>query len=102
MGRHNLQAGRKDAVVDEVVARVEELFKLLPGSLYYGEAGNVVTARRFAWYVLYMRWQYSYPQIADRFGGYDHTTIRAGVLAISDSLKHDREVQRAAAAAGAL
>ncbi len=76
-----------------LVCLAVDAFALRPGELFWGESlGNIVTARRFAWYVLYMRWRYSYPELAERWG-YDQSTIRDGVLAMCDCLKFDRDLQ---------
>lgn len=84
----------------EVAEQVEELFGLTKSAtLFANQTGNVVSARRLAWYVLYVRWNFGYSQL-EKIWGYDHTTIREGVIAICDSLKHDRDLQQKARVLG--
>ncbi len=100
MGQHQLAAVRRDEVVSDVARQTEALFSLPEGSTFYGDAmGNVVMARRLAWYVLCMRWRYSYPQLSQRWG-YDQSSIRTGVLAICDELKISADLREKAKALG--
>ncbi len=97
MGRHQLAAVRQsDEIALDVARKSEQLFGLLESATFFSDnTGNVVMARRLAWYVLYMRWRYSYPQIAAVWN-HDQSTVRAGVLVICDELKFDRELQQKA------
>jgi chromosomal replication initiation ATPase DnaA len=101
MGQHQLAAVRQtDQIALEVARKAEELFGLLESETFFGtNTGNVVMARRLAWYVLFIRWRYSYPQIGAVWN-HDQSTVRAGVLVICDELKFDRELQQKAKALG--
>ncbi len=100
MGQHQMAARSGDTIVLEVAGKAEELFGLPDGATFFSSnTGNIVMARRLAWYALYMRWRYSYPQIAACWN-HDHTTVRSGVLAVCDQLKHDADLQRKAKALG--
>jgi len=99
MGQHML-ALIGDAIAADVAQKVEELFSLASGSVLFADnTGNVVMARRLAWYVLYVRWRYSYPQLS-RIWNFDQSTIRTGVLSIADDLKHNRQLQQRAKVLG--
>lgn len=93
-------AAAKPRRVDEVVAQVAEAFGMKPDRLLERtHAGDVVTARRFAWYVLVVRWNHSQAEIG-KLMGYDSTTVRTGVMAMAESLKTDRDLQSKARAFG--
>lgn len=71
------------------------------GSLFDGmnRAGNVVVARSFFWYVMYLRWSYSTPELG-ALTRFNHGTIRDGIMNIAEQLKTDRDLQQKAKVLG--
>jgi len=53
---------------------------------------NLTMPRHICWYLLRKHRGMSYPQIADFFGGKDHTTVIHGVNRITALLKNDPEI----------
>lgn len=55
---------------------------------------NLTMPRHICWYLLRKQRSLSYPQIAEYFGGKDHTTVMHGVNRITALLKNDPEILR--------
>jgi chromosomal replication initiation ATPase DnaA len=94
MRSHKVAVRNNSRLADEIAEQVRTLFEIEASEMFNAQnlAGNVVIARWFFWYVLHVRWNYSYPELS-ALCGFDDSTVRHGVLGLAEQLKTDRELQ---------
>lgn len=93
-----IRARKNSQLADETAAQVAELFGLENISLMFdatNRIGKYVVARSLFWHVMSLRWKYSGPELM-ALSGFHHTTIREAILATSEQLKTDRDLQQKA------
>lgn len=96
------KARQSSELADDVAKQVRGLFEIeAPHLLFDGanRAGNAVVGRSLFWYVMYLRWSYSTPEL-EALTGFNHATIRAGIMSIAEMLKTDRDLQQKAKVLG--
>jgi len=82
-----------DLTPDAILKIVALQFEVKSGDLKADKrTRNLTMPRHICWYLLRKHRGMSYPQIAEYFGGKDHTTVIHGVNRITALLKNDPEI----------
>ena len=87
-------APEKQITADAVVKAVVEMYKLKLDDFYSkNRSKNIVYPRQIAMYLCRELTGMSFPQIANKFGGRDHTTVMHAYKKIIDDLKTKKNLQ---------
>lgn len=89
----------KQTTVEDIQRAACEYFNIRLGELKSHRRHRAVSfPRMVAMYVCRQRLKLSYPELGDRFGGKDHTTVMSAVKKISGLVDKDEQVRTAIAA----
>lgn len=93
--RGTLQGSDRPPTIDEIMHRVSDYMGIKIADMKgLRRTQDIVRARHVAWWLCRELTERSYPQIAQKFGGRDHTTIIAGRQRIDDVRKIDPKLAR--------
>lgn len=89
-----VEAPQKQITVDAIVKAVTELHKVKLEDFYSKKRSkNIAFPRQIAMYLCRELTGMSFPQIAEKFGGRDHTTVMHGYKKITDTMPTDKNLQ---------
>ncbi|MDO4178737.1 MAG: chromosomal replication initiator protein DnaA [Phascolarctobacterium sp.] len=89
-----IEATQKQITVDAIVKAVTEFYKLRLEDFYSKKRSkNIAYPRQIAMYLCRELTGMSFPQIAEKFGGRDHTTVMHGYKKIFEALTIDKSLQ---------
>lgn len=89
-----VESPQKQITADAIVKIVTELHKLKLEDFYSKKRSkNIAYPRQIAMYLCRELTGMSFPQIAEKFGGRDHTTVMHGYNKIADALTNDKNLQ---------
>ncbi len=81
---------QSDVTVDDVIGAVADHFKIKPQDIKSERRmQSIALPRQIAMYIARTKLNYSYPELGEKFGGKDHSTIIHGVRKIEEKIKKD-------------
>lgn len=85
---------RRSMAIDDVVEKVAQFFNIDPASIYEKtRRKEVVKPRQLIMYILREDFAVSYPNIGQKLGGRDHTTVIHSCEKIKNELKNSAELE---------
>ncbi len=85
---------RNNVTVDDVIEAVADHFKIKPHDIKSERRmQSIALPRQIAMYIARTKLNYSYPELGEKFGGKDHSTIIHGVRKIEEKIKKDSQLK---------
>lgn len=90
-----LELNRPPISIETIQKTVSDFFKIKISDMYSTKRPkNIARARQIAMYFAKELTQKSFPEIAERFGGRDHTTVMHAVKRIAGIRQHEQDLNR--------